>query len=133
MRYLIDTNIIIFALKNAASVSAHRLRSTLISDQCVCSVVEAELFHGARKYDVPAQRETHLQGFLAPYQSLAFDSLAARHYALIRHDLERRGCIIGNNDLMIAAIAMANNLTVVTNNVDEFSRVQGLRVEDWSM
>jgi tRNA(fMet)-specific endonuclease VapC len=72
-------------------------------------------------------------GFLSPYASLPFDSAAARHYAAIRHDLERRACIIGNNDLMIAAIALANDLTVITHNVDEFSRVTGLKVEDWSV
>lgn len=133
MAFLIDTNIIIFALKNGASPSAVRLRSMPIADQCVCSVVEAELLHGARKYDVPSKREAIITGFIAPYESLPFDSVAARHYALIRDDLERRGCIIGNNDLMIAAIALANGLTVVTNNVDEFSRVSGLKVEDWSV
>lgn len=133
MRYLIDTNIVIFALKNAASPSAARLRQVPVADQRICSVVEAELYHGARKYDVPQQREAVLEGFLSPYESLPFDSVAARYYAHIRDDLERRGCIIGNNDLMIAAIALANDLTVVTNNVDEFSRVLGLRVEDWSV
>ena len=133
MRYLIDTNIIIFALKDAASHSAQRLRGTSIADQCVCSIVEAELMHGARKYATPAEREARVKGFLAPYASLAFDSAAAAHYACIRDDLERRACIIGSNDLMIAAIALANQLTVVTHNVDEFSRVTGLKVEDWSI
>lgn len=133
MRYLIDTNIIIFALKNARSPSALRLSATPLTDQCVCSVVEAELLHGAHKYDDPTRREAVVTGFLAPYLSLSFDTEAARHYADIRHDLERRACIIGNNDLMIAAIALANDLTVVTHNVDEFRRVTGLRVEDWSV
>ena len=133
MRYLIDTNIIIFALKDAGSLSAQKLRSTSIADQCICSVVEAELLHGARKYATPDEREARVKGFLAPYTSLAFDSAAAPHYASIRDDLERRACIIGGNDLMIAAIAMANQLTVVTHNVDEFTRVKGLKVEDWSV
>jgi tRNA(fMet)-specific endonuclease VapC len=132
MRYLIDTNIVIFALNNAASRSAARLRQVPVGDQRICSVVEAELYHAARKYDVPQRREAALYGFLSPYESLPFDSVAARHYADIRDDLERRRCIIGNNDLMIAAIALANDLTVVTNNVAEFSRVPGLRIEDWS-
>jgi tRNA(fMet)-specific endonuclease VapC len=133
MRYLIDTNIIIFALKSGQSVSAHRLKMIPIRDQCVCSVVEAELMHGAHKYDHPQRREALVIGFLSPYASLPFDSAAARHYADIRHNLEQRGLIIGNNDLMIAAIARANDLTVVTHNPDEFKRVPGLQVEDWSV
>lgn len=79
MHFLIDTNIIIFALKDAASASAQRLRSESVSDQCVCAVVEAELLHGARKYDDPPKREARVKGFLAPYASLPFDSKAASH------------------------------------------------------
>ena len=68
-----------------------------------------------------------------PFASFDFDLEAARHYAVIRSDLEMRRQIIGNNDLMIAAIALANDLTVVTNNVNEFNRVPGLRSEGWSV
>jgi tRNA(fMet)-specific endonuclease VapC len=110
MRYLIDTNIIIFALKNDNSPSARKLRSIPLASQSICSIVEAEQLHGARKYDHPAKREERVIGFLSPYTSYTFDSAAAHHYADIRHDLEQRVCIIGNNDLMIAAIARANGL-----------------------
>ncbi len=74
-----------------------------------------------------------LQTTLSPFDNLDFDLAAARHDAEIRHNLEQRGLIIGNNDLMIAAIALANDLTVVTHNPDEFKRVHGLQVEDWSV
>ena len=67
---------------------------------------------------------------LSPFRSLPFDDAAARHYAEIRDDLETRGAIIGPNDLLIAAIALANDLTLVTSN-HEFSRIEGLRTEDW--
>ena len=68
-----------------------------------------------------------------PFASFDFDLEAARQYAVIRSDLEMRRQIIGNNDLMIAAIALANDLTVVTNNVNEFNRVPGLPSEGWSV
>jgi predicted nucleic acid-binding protein len=79
MRCLIDTNILILDLKRANSPAALRLSSVPLSQQCICSVVEAELFHGAQKYDATDRRETILRGFLAPYHSFAFDSVFARH------------------------------------------------------
>ena len=133
MNCLIDTNIWIFHLKRAAGPVRTRLAAHSVNEIAVCSVVWAELLHGARKYDDPAAREAKVQFTLSPFVCLDFDTAAARHYAFIRDDLERRGCIIGNNDLMIASIALANNLTLITNNVDEFRRVPGLRVEDWSV
>lgn len=133
MRYLIDSNIWIYYLKRSDSPARAHLAQHPVHDIAVCSVIWAELLHGARKYDDPAAREAKIQTTLSPFAVCDFDLAAARHYAHIRDDLERRGCIIGNNDLMIAAIALANDLTVVTNNVEEFSRVPGLRVEDWSV
>lgn len=133
LRYLIDTNIIIFALKDKAGRSAARLSGTALAEQCICSVVEAELYHGATKYDAPTKRQRILDGFLAPYLSLPFDSACVPHYARTRDDLERRGLPIGGNDLMIAAVALTHGLTLVTNNIDEFLRVRGLKVEDWSI
>lgn len=94
-------------------------------------MVEAELYYGAMKYGVPDRRRTALDGFLSPFISLPFDSTCVPHYAKIRDYLERQGKIIGGNDLMIAAIALAGGLTVLTHNSDEFQRVPGLSVEDW--
>jgi tRNA(fMet)-specific endonuclease VapC len=71
--------------------------------------------------------------FLSRFPSLPFDDLAADHYAQIRADLERRGQPIGPNDMLVAAIAVANRLTIVTNNIREFSRVPGLPCEDWTL
>jgi tRNA(fMet)-specific endonuclease VapC len=133
MRYLIDTNIWIYYLKRPFSTVRTRLAEHPINDIAVCSVVLAELLHGARKYEDCVTRESILQTTLSPFNNLDFDLAAARHYADIRHDLKQRGLIIGNNDLMIAAIALANDLTVVTHNVDEFKRVHGLRIEDLSV
>ncbi len=133
MLYLLDTNFIIFALKDSQGRSATRIEQTPHNDVAICSVVEAELYHGATKYDRPTKREAVLDGFLNPFISLPFDSNCVPHYARIRDYLELRGQIIGGNDLMIAAIALTYDLTVVTHNCGEFNRVPGLRVEDWSV
>ena len=69
---------------------------------------------------------------LAPFQCLPFDEVDASLYAVLRHDLEIRGEVIGPYDLQIAAICLRHQLTLVTNNVSEFARVEGLRVQDWS-
>jgi tRNA(fMet)-specific endonuclease VapC len=131
MRYLLDTNVWIHYLKNIASPVATRLRTTPVIDVAVCSVVWAELLHGARKYERREERQTRVERTLAPYQSLPFDDAAARRYADIRDNLETRGEMIGSNDLLIAAIALSHGLILVTNDA-AFSRVTGLQTEDWS-
>ena len=132
MRYLLDTNVIIFALKDAQGRSALRIGKTPHDDMMTCSVVEAELYHGATKYGHPTKRKAVLDAFLKPFLTLPFDAACVPHYAAIRDHLERRGETIGGNDMMIAAIALTHDLTVVTNNCQEFGRVPNLRVEDWS-
>jgi tRNA(fMet)-specific endonuclease VapC len=108
------------------------LRRTRASDIAVCSIVWAELLHGARKYEKKEERIAKVERTLGPYISLPFDDGAARSYAGIRDLLETRGQIIGPYDLLIAAIAKSRGLTLVTNNT-EFRRVDGLSVEDWSI
>lgn len=129
-RYLLDTNIIV-ALSKGDPAAIQRLRMLKPEQVCVCSVVKAELFYGARK----SQRvEENLRGFEAlmePFTSLPFDDRAAQEYGFIRADLERMGTPIGSNDVIIAAIGRAHDCVVVTRNVREFERVLGLRVESW--
>ncbi len=132
MRYLLDTNTIIFALKDALGKSALRIGEAAHDDVAICSIVEAELYHGAAKYGRPSRRKAALDAFLQPFQSLPFDSACVPEYARICDHLERQGSRIGGNDLLIASIALTHDLTVVTHNSDEFHRVPGLRVEDWS-
>lgn len=98
----------------------------------MCSVVWAELLHGARKYERRQDRIARVERTLAPFVSFPFDDAAARNYAQIRDELEVRGEVIGPNDLLIAAIALPHGLVLVTNN-REFRRVRGLPVEDWTV
>ena len=130
--FLLDTNIWILWLKEAPPALRRRMESEKATRIAVCSIVKAELWHGARKYQNADERLRILTELLAPYRSLPFDDTAARHYADIRHQLETQGQIIGPNDLKIAAICRANDLTLVSTNTSEFGRVPGLKVEDWS-
>ena len=131
MAWLLDTNAWIIYLKTPQSSIRNRLQSLQPADVVLCSVVKAELLHGAEKYGNRDRRLEILRGLFAPYVSLSFDDTAAGVYGRIRHELELGGNVIGPNDLMIAAIALANNHTLVTHNTAEFSRVNGLLVEDW--
>lgn len=132
MSYLVDTNFWIECLKGASQWVAQRLRQARPTDISVCSVVVGELLPGARKHANPDARRKKVEAPLRPCPSLPFDDRAAERYAVIRDHLERRGEIIGGNDLMIAAIALTHELTVVTNNTGELGRVPGLKVEDRS-
>jgi len=130
IRYLLDTNVWIHYLKGVAPVVA-RLRSTPANEIAACSIVWAELLHGARKYGNVEEREARVTRTLSPFLSLPFDDKAAREYARIRDELERAGQLIGPYDLQIASIALCRGLTLVTAN-REFKRVEGLSVEDWT-
>ena len=134
MTYLIDTNIFVILLKRKGPDGwriSERLAREPESAICTSSIVEAELWHGAEKYEVPAARRSELTTLLAPYHILPFDSRCVPPYAEIRHHLELQGQIIGANDLMIAATVLAYGLTLISHNCDEFARVPGLRWEDW--
>lgn len=131
-RYLLDTNIWILLLKQPPVFLRQRLDGVPADNLVTCSVVKAELWHGALRYQDVRQRQTVVENLLSPYLSLPFDDAAARHYGVIRHELETHGHVIGPNDLKIAAICVAHELTLVTSNTNEFGRVIGLKLEDWT-
>lgn len=131
MKFLLDTNVCIRFLNGRNPSIQQQMRSHDPDDILLCSVVKAELLVGVLKNENPQQRQKKIQPFLERFASLPFDDNAAASYAGIRSDLENRGMIIGPNDLMIASIAVANQLVLVTHNVSEFSRVNGLTIEDW--
>ena len=112
MPFLPDTNVWISLLKNPGGKLVVKVQAQSISDVFLCSVVKAELWHGAEKYGNRERRKRALELLFAPFASLPFDDVAARHYADIRHQLEVQGRIIGPNDLKIAAIARAHGLTI---------------------
>lgn len=129
--YLLDTNACIRILNGTSERLAGRLKQHEPAELRLCSVVRAELLYGARRSARAADNLRLLARFFEPFVCLPFDDLCAERYGVIRAELERVGSPIGPNDLMIAATGMAHDLTVVTHNTDEFSRVAGLQVEDW--
>ncbi len=133
MRYLLDTNTCIRYLNGRSKAISDRLNTLSDGDAAVCSVVKAELFFGAMRSQNPIKTLDGQQQFLSLFISLPFDDLAAEHYGRIRAALVSQGTPIGSNDLLIAAIALANNLILITHNTREFERVAGLRLEDWEI
>lgn len=129
--YLLDTNACIHVLNDSHASVVERFTNESPATIRVCSVVKAELLYGARKSRQTARVLESLEAFLDPIASLPFDDDCAHEYGRIRADLERAGTPIGASDTMIAAIARHHDLTVVTHNLDEFTRVVGLRVQDW--
>lgn len=131
MIYLLDTNTCIIYLKNLNPGIVRKLSTTLASDVAVCSVVKAELFYGAMRSNDPTRTLRVQQRFLAQFVSFPFDDQAGLIHSRIRAQFTALGTPIGPYDLQIAAIALANDLTLVTHNTREFSRVEGLQIEDW--
>ncbi|MSQ70452.1 MAG: type II toxin-antitoxin system VapC family toxin [Betaproteobacteria bacterium] len=131
MKYLLDSNTCIRLLNQDNERVTQRYRTCKPVDIALCSVVRAELLYGARRSARVDFNLRRLEVFAAPLQSVPFDDRCAHYYGLIRADLAAQGKPIGANDLMIAAIARAHDLILVTHNTGEFGRVVGLRVEDW--
>jgi tRNA(fMet)-specific endonuclease VapC len=129
--YLIDSNVCVIYLNGKSPPLQQRLNSTPVNEIIVCSIVKGELFYGSRRSNNPAKSLQTQQDFLAQFISLPFDDTAAIVYGRIRAELAKAGTPIGPNDLQIAAIAIAHDLTLVTHNTREFSRVEGLKLEDW--
>jgi tRNA(fMet)-specific endonuclease VapC len=132
--YLPDTNAWICYLRRKSPSLVERFRQSDPADIRLCSVVLGELIYGI--HHGPSSFRDHNAGLVLKlrqqFESLPFDDSAAEHYGEVRADLSAQGMLIGPNDLMIAAVALANGLIVVTHNTAEFRRVQGLDVEDWA-
>jgi tRNA(fMet)-specific endonuclease VapC len=133
MKFLLDTNACVRYLNGRSLKLRQRVDATGDHEIAVSSVVEAELFFGAAKSNDPAKTLALQQRFITRFHTLAFDTHAAHVYGPLRKELEKAGISIGANDLLIAATALAENLTVVTHNVSEFQRVPGLSWEDWEV
>jgi tRNA(fMet)-specific endonuclease VapC len=131
--YLLDTNAWIDCLKRPSATVGQRLAAHTPNDICTCSIVRAELYFGTLRSKHPSARRAEVIALLAPYASFAFDDAAADCHAEIRKQLSDAGTIIGAADMLIAAIALSNNLIVVTHNTAEFGRIAGLAIEDWQV
>jgi tRNA(fMet)-specific endonuclease VapC len=128
--WLLDTNVLIHAVRGRPPGVRVHLRQLSPDDVAVSSVTVAELHYEAEKSVNPARKREAWKAVLDPFQVIAFDRDAAEHHARIRYLLRHRP--IGERDLLIASIAVAHSLVLVTHNAAEFSRVPQLRVEDWA-
>ena len=133
MIYLLDTNACIQLWQRKNLTVRRHFTQFNPADIALCSVVKAELVFGAMRSEHKESNLALLQKLFTPLQSFDFDDNAAEHYAKIRADLTTQGNLIGANDLMIAATALANKTTLVTHNTAEFSRVQSLQIADWEL
>lgn len=130
LRYLLDTNLCIRVLRNRPEGLRARFNAEAEA-LCISTIVLTELLHGAEKSARPIENRREVEHFAARLGVLPFDADAASHSAEIRATLERRGQSIGAYDLLIAGQARSRGLIVVTGNLGEFTRVDGLRSEDW--
>jgi tRNA(fMet)-specific endonuclease VapC len=129
--FLLDTNTCVAYLPKSNANVINHIQGRPPDELRLCSVVVAELYFGAFKSPQPAKNFALLATFLPMFLSLSFEDQAAKVYGQVRADLEAKGTPIGPNDLMIAAIALARDLTLVTHNTAEFGRVPGLKLVDW--
>ncbi|WP_296010496.1 type II toxin-antitoxin system VapC family toxin [uncultured Adlercreutzia sp.] len=129
--YLLDTDTCIEILRGRLPLAQEYMRKGSPDMFGVPAIVEAELLFGAANSNNPEEGRFCVETLLSPLQVLPFDSRCAAHYANVRADLKKRGCMIGPNDLLIAATALANSAVLVSNNTREFKRVQGLMLESW--
>ncbi|AOY79575.1 MULTISPECIES: type II toxin-antitoxin system VapC family toxin [Moorena] len=133
MSYLLDTNVCIRLLNNTSPAVTSRLATEQPENIFISSITEMELYYGAYRSTKQSINLALLQRFFSQFTILPLDSNPARIAGQIRADLAAMGTPIGPYDLQIAAIALANNLIVVTHNTAEFSRVRGLQIEDWEL
>ena len=131
MRFLLDTNICIYIIKQKPPKVFDKFQTLTPSDVGVSSITVAELEYGAYKSQRQEQNRAALSQFLIPLEILPFDERATQTYGQIRAQLERRGTVIGSMDMLIASQAISLGLTLATNNVRELSQIPGLPLENW--
>ncbi|MEN5092074.1 tRNA(fMet)-specific endonuclease VapC [Pseudomonas protegens] len=130
LKYMLDTNICIFTIKN----KPEQVRDAFRRHQgrlCISTITLMELIYGAEKSAIPERNLSRVEGFVARLQVLDYDDAAAIHSGQLHAELARLGKQIGPYDQLIAGHARSLGLTLITNNLREFERVPGLRVEDW--
>ena len=131
MKFMLDTNVCVDVMRGRNRSVRERLCALLPRDVCVSSITLSELEYGACKSSDQERNRLLIAEFMSPVDVMPYDDACAPHYGRVRADLERQGTPIGPLDTMIAAHALALNLTLVTNNEREFRRVSDLKVVNW--
>jgi tRNA(fMet)-specific endonuclease VapC len=130
LKYMLDTNICIYVIKRRP-IEVLETFNKFAGTLCISAITYAELCHGVEKSALPEHNRRQVEDFVSRLEILPYGDKAAAHYGDIRANLEQQGKPIGVNDLHIAAHARSEGLLVVTNNLKEFERVAGLRLENW--
>lgn len=131
MKYLLDTNACIRYVNGRSPKLRAKLSSMPRREIAVSTITKAEMFYGSAKSQTPQRSREKKLEFFATLITLPFDEKAALTFGPLRADLERKGTPIGQYDMLIAAVALANDLILVTHNVGEFERIADLAIEDW--
>lgn len=129
--YHLDSDTCIEILRGRLPLGQRLMRQMPPDSFGVSTVVQGELLYGAQRSSNPEEGRRCVESLLHPLTLVPFDARCAVEYAKVRNGLRSRGCMIGPNDLLIAATALAHGAVLVTNNVREFGRVPGLAVESW--
>lgn len=130
LKYMLDTNIVIYIIKRRP-FELLEVFNRHAGQMCISSITLAELLHGVEKSSNPDNNLLNVEDFISRLEVLSYGNKAAAHYGEIRADLERKGTPIGVNDLHIAGHARSEGLMLISNNVREFERVEGLRLTNW--
>lgn len=130
LKFMLDTDISIFIIKRRP-VELQSVFNAYDGQISISSITLSELLHGVEKSSNPKKNRDNVESFVSRLEVLEYTPKASAHYGDIRADLKRKGQVIGVNDMHIAAHARSEGLIAVTNNVREFGRVEGLRVESW--
>jgi tRNA(fMet)-specific endonuclease VapC len=131
LKYMLDTNIVIYVIKRRP-VELLEVFNRHVGQMCISSITLAELMHGVEKSAMPDHNLRQVEDFITRLEVLEYGGKAAAHYGEIRADLERKGTPIGVNDLHIAGHARSEGLTLVSNNLSKFERVDALRLVNWA-
>jgi tRNA(fMet)-specific endonuclease VapC len=130
--YLLDTNICIYIIKKKPPEVLNKFKKFKIGDLKISSITMAELYFGAHNSEYVEKNLKTVENFLLPFDIINFDDKASIKYGIIKSYLKKQGNIIGELDMQIASIALANDLILVTNNTKEFERVKSLKLENWT-
>lgn len=133
MNYFLDTNICVYFLKGLYHSVLEGIQNTNPNNIKIPSIVKAELLYGAEKSQHKSKNLTNINRFLEPFEIISFDDDCSIIYSKIRAALEFKGTGIGPNDYIIAAITLAKNGILVTNNTKEFQRIKNLKIENWTL
>ena len=131
MPYMLDTDTCIYFLNQSSENIISKMKSLSLQDIKLSTISVAELFYGAKKSRSRKRNRETVQSFAINFELIPFDEKCCQNYAKIRNNLGNSGSPIGPMDTLIASITIAHGFTLVTNNVKEFKRIKGLRMENW--